>query len=114
MSETVQIVVGLLVLVGIFVLTRYVAAWQMKRATGRIIGDLQSREAFDPVTAVDLPYTKHNPWRIGMRNYFAKAIEFMVIGGVVGKTGNGRYYLQAEASRREAHAPGGRVQTPSA
>jgi hypothetical protein len=113
MSETVQIVLGLLVLVGIFVLTRYVAAWQIKRATGRIVEDLQSREAVDPVTAVDLPYTKHNPLRIGMRNYSAKAIEFMVSEGVVGKTVSGKYFLQADASRREAHARYGHEQTPS-
>ena len=113
MSEIVQIVLGLLFLVGIFVLTRYVVAWQIRRATGRIIGDLQSQEAVDPITAVDLPYTKQNPLRIGMRNYYAKAIEFMVSEGVVGKTGSEKYYLQAESLRREAHASDGHEQTPS-
>jgi hypothetical protein len=59
-----------------------------------IIRDLRKQEAFDPVTAIDLPYAKQNPLRIGMRNYPAKAIEFMITEGVVGKTGNGKYYLR--------------------
>ena len=113
MSEPVQIVLGILFLAGIFVLTRYVVAWQIKRATGRIIRDLQRHEAVDPITAVDLPYAKQNPLRIGVRNYYAKAIEFMVTEDVVGKTGSGKYYLKAESSRREAHISDEREQTPS-
>ena len=66
MSEPVQIVLGILFLAGIFVLTRYLVAWQIKRATGKIIGDLQRHEAVDPITAVDLPYAKENPMRIGI------------------------------------------------
>jgi len=106
MSENVQIVLGLLVLAGIFVLTRYVVAWQIKRATGAIIRDLQRHEAVDPITAVDLPYTKQNPLRIGMRNYYAKAIEYMVNEGVAGKTGSGKYYLQVRSSREQANDSG--------
>ena len=81
-------------LVGCFILTRYLVAWQIKRATGMIIHDLESQEAFDPLTAVDLPYTKQNPLRIGMRNYPAKAIEYMIYEGVVGKTASDKYYLK--------------------
>ncbi len=112
MSESVQIILGFLGLAGIFVLTRYLVAWQIKRATGRIIGDLQNQEAFDPISAVDLPYAKQNPLRIGMRNYYAKAIEFMANEGVVVKTGSGKYYLREERSRQEARAPDKHEETP--
>ena len=95
MSEPVQIAIGFLFLIGVFVLTRYIVAWQMKRATAAIISDLERQAALDPFTAVDLPYAKPNPMRIGMRNYHVKAVEYMVSEGVVGKTGNGRYYLRA-------------------
>jgi hypothetical protein len=105
MSEPVQIILGLLVLAGIFVMTRYVIGWQVKRATGRIIGDLQTQEALDPITAVDLPYVKENPLRMGMRNYYAKAMEFMVAEGVVGKTGSGKYYLSVQGLRMPANSP---------
>ncbi|MFH0826111.1 MAG: hypothetical protein V2B18_25450 [Pseudomonadota bacterium] len=102
MSEPVQIVIGLFFLAGIFVMTRYVAAMQMKRATGRIIRDLQDREAIDPITAVELPYVEPNPLRIGMRNYHSKAVEYMTGEGVVGKTVGGKYYLRVESSRIQA------------
>jgi hypothetical protein len=103
MSEPVQIVLGLIILAGVFVATRYLVAWRVKRATGRIIGDLQKQEAVDPITAVDLPYAKQNPLRIGMRNYFAKAIEYMISEGVVGKTGSGKYYLRVQAPGSQAY-----------
>jgi len=98
MSESVQIVLGLVVLVGVFILTRYVVIWQVRRATGIIIRDLQKQGAVDPVTAVELPYAKQNPLRIGMRNYYAKAVEYMVSEGTAGKTHNGRYYLRTGGS----------------
>jgi len=94
MSEPVQIALGLVLLACVFVLTRYLIAWKLKRAVGRIIGDLESQRAVDPVTAIDLPYTQQNPLRIGMRNYYAKAIEYMLAEGAVGKTGSGKYYLR--------------------
>jgi hypothetical protein len=113
MTESVQIVLGLVALIGVFVLTRFGVAWQVKRASGYIIGDLQKQGAVDPLTAVELPYTKQNLLRIGMRNYYARAIEFMVSEGAVGKTGSGKYYLQVEGLRREALRPDGYGQTPS-
>jgi hypothetical protein len=94
MPEYLQVALGLLGLAGVFVLTRYIVAFQIKRATGYIIRDLQKHEALDPVTAVELPYVRHNPLRIGMRNYHAKAIEFMLSEGVVEKTATGKYYLR--------------------
>lgn len=101
MSEPVQIVVGLVCLLGVFALTRYLVGWQVKRATGLIIRDLVAEEAVDPFTAVELPYTKQNPLRIGMRNYYAKAIEGMVSEGVVVKVGSGKYYLRDKLPNAE-------------
>ena len=98
MSEPVQIVIGLLFLIGVFVLTRYVVAWKMKRATETIVRDLENQAALDPFTAVALPYSEVNPLHIGMRNYHAKAVEYMVSEGVVGKTGKGKYYLRAHGA----------------
>jgi hypothetical protein len=94
MSETVQIVLGFIFLVAVFALTRYLIALKLKRASALIIRDLEKQQAFDPITAVDLPYTKQDLLRIGMRNYHAKAIEYMLSEGVVGKTESGKYYLR--------------------
>ncbi|MBI5572074.1 MAG: hypothetical protein HY914_19175 [Desulfomonile tiedjei] len=104
MSEPVQIVVGLICLLGVFALTRYLVGWQVKRATGFIIRDLESQNAVDPFTAVELPYAKQSPLRIGMRNYHAKALDYMVSEGVVGKTGGGKYYLQVKIPDAEPPA----------
>lgn len=112
MSEPVQIVIGFVFLAGIFVLTRYIVAWQIKRATGSIIRDLETQEAVDQFTAIELPYAKQSPIRIGMRNYHAKAVEYMVGEGVLGKTGSGKYYLRAKISDAERPAPDGRSSRP--
>ncbi|AFM24917.1 hypothetical protein [Desulfomonile tiedjei] len=96
MPEYLQIALGLFGLAGVFVLTRYIVAYRIKRATGYIIRDLQKHRALDPVSAVELPYARHNPLRIGMRNYHAKAIEFMLSEGVVGKTTTEKYYLRLD------------------
>ena len=106
MSETVQIVLGFLFLVGVFVMTRYIIALKMKGATGSVIRDLEKQEAFDPVTAVDLPYAKQDLLRIGMRNYHVKAVEYMANEGIVGKTGSGKYYLRVRSSREGATLSG--------
>jgi hypothetical protein len=100
MSEPIQNVVGLICLIGVFALTRYLVGRRIERATAFIIRDLESREACDPPTAVELPYAEHTPLRIGMRNYHAKALEYMVSEGVAAKTGSGKYYLQAKMSHK--------------
>ena len=55
MSETVQIAMGICILLGVFVLTRRYHAWRVKRAFQFIIEDLKTKGAMNPKTAVDLP-----------------------------------------------------------
>jgi hypothetical protein len=105
MSEPFQIVIGFLALVGVFALTQFVVAWRNRRAERRIVQDLEDNEAFDPITAVDLPYAKQNPVRIGMRNYHAKAVSSMMNAGLVKKTGNGKYYLGRRLSDAKLPRP---------
>jgi hypothetical protein len=106
MSEPVQIILGVIFLVGIFIFTRYIVTWRLRRAAGRIIRDLEKEEAYDPFTAIDLPYAKQDLLRMGMRNYHVKAIEFMTSESVVGKTGSGKYYLRVRRSSAPGHDPG--------
>jgi hypothetical protein len=64
MSEPVQIVLGILFLAGIFVLTRYLVAWQIG-ATGRIIGDVSApRGCRSHHCRWICAYAKQNPLRI--------------------------------------------------
>lgn len=94
MSEPFQILVGLVCLASVFLLTRYIIGWQVKCATGRIIRDLQKQNAFDSVSAIELPYATQDPWHIGTRNYPAIALQFLTNEGTVVKTESGRYYLR--------------------
>lgn len=99
MSDTLQIALGLILLVTMFVVTRYVVTWRLKSAAGTIIRDLQDRQAVDIISATTLPYAVPNPTRIGMRDYHSKALEYMVTEGVVGRTDSGKYYLRMHSLR---------------
>jgi hypothetical protein len=107
MPESVQIILGIMFLVAVFVLTRMGIAWKLSRSAGLIIKDLRAKGAVDPVTAVDLPYAKSSPLRIGMRDYFPKALEQMVVDGVVAKTVSNKYYLTVRPLESDDHSPEG-------
>ena len=94
MSETMQIIVGFILLAGVYILTRYGIAMRMKRAAALIIKDLERKGAVDPASAVELPYAKSSLFRIGLRDYRPKTIESMVHSDIVGMTPGGKYYLK--------------------
>lgn len=94
MSESLQIVLGLVFVLSAFVVSRYVITWQLRRASGSIIRDLEAGGALDPLSAIELPYAKPDYLRIGMRDYRRKALEYMLNDGVVVKTEAGKYYLR--------------------
>jgi hypothetical protein len=75
MSETMKIVLMILLTIGAFILTLRVAGWKMKRACDFILRDLTERKAFDPASAVELPYCKTSMFRIGMRDYRPQGAE---------------------------------------
>jgi hypothetical protein len=95
-TETVQILISLLLLFLVFILTRYGVVLMMKRASRQIIADLEKQGATDPASAVDLPYAKSRMFRIGLRDYRPKTLQGMVQAGVVGTTSDGRYYLRSK------------------
>ena len=92
-SETGQIIIGVCVLIVVYILTRRYHAWRMARVYTLIIKDLEQKGAIDPSSAVDLPYSRKNMFRIGTRDYRPKVLEFMTLNNIVGVTANGRYYL---------------------
>jgi len=97
-SETGQIIIGICVLIGVYILTRRYHAWRMARVYALIIKDLEQREAVDPSTAVELPYSRRNMFRIGTRDYRPKVLEYMTINNIVGMTADGKYYLKHRKS----------------
>jgi hypothetical protein len=93
MNETVEIIVGIGVLVGVYILTRHFHSWRFSRAYVFIINDLKKRGALNPASAVELPYAKKSILRMGTRDYRPKALEHLAIKQIIGMTETGRYYL---------------------
>ena len=93
-SETGQIVIGVCILIVVFVLTRRYHAWRMARAYTTIARDLKKMNALDPSSAVDLPYSHKNLFRIGVRDHRPSVLRHMMINDIVGVTPDGKYYLK--------------------
>jgi hypothetical protein len=94
MSEAIKILLMILLTIGAFILTLWIAGWKMKNAGSFILRDLKEKKAFDPVSAVELPYCKTSLFHIGMRDYRPKALKALVDNGDVRVLEGGRYYLR--------------------
>ena len=94
MSEITRIIFLICVFLVVYVLTRKFHAWKIKRAVIYILKDLEVQGALGPESAVSLPYEKPSILRFGVRDYRPRAGEYLVAGGVVGRTENGKYYLK--------------------
>ncbi|UCF85202.1 MAG: hypothetical protein JSV50_06085 [Desulfobacteraceae bacterium] len=94
MSETERLILGICILIVVYVLTRKFHAWRMRQTYILIIKDLEQKGAVDPSSAIELPYAKKGIFRIGMRDYRPKAIEYMLISNIIGMTDSGKYYLK--------------------
>lgn len=94
MSETVQIIIGLIVLVAVYALTQMVVGWRIRRTARAIVLDLERRKALDPASAAELPYERRSLLHIGLRDFRPKALAALVHGEIVGRTETGRYYLR--------------------
>ncbi len=94
MSETMKIVLMILITIGVFILSLRFAGWKTKRACEFILRDLQTKKAFDPASAVELPYAKTSMFHIGLRDYRPKALSALVQYDHVRIQKEGRYYLR--------------------
>jgi hypothetical protein len=94
MSETMKIILMVLITIGAFILTLRVAGWKMKKACDFIVRDLKERQALDPASAVELPYCKTSMLRIGMRDYRPKALNALIKYDIIRVQEEGRYYLR--------------------
>jgi hypothetical protein len=94
MSETTELILGIAALIVIVTLTRKYHAWRYKRAFIFIIDDLKNKGAYSAHSAVDLPYTKRNPLKMGLRQHHPQALDHLIMENIVAKTEDGRYYLK--------------------
>ncbi len=93
MSQVNQLLFIICLLIIVYVFTRKIHAWRIGRAYKVIIRDLRNRGAFDPSSAVRLPYAKQVMFRIGAKDYRPKALEYLVTSRIVGITEEGECYL---------------------
>jgi hypothetical protein len=98
LSDVFQIILGLLFLVLVYIITRYGIYLRIKHACTRIIKDLESQQAFDEKSAVELPYAKSQFLRIGLRDFRPKAVQSLLQGDIVGLTEEGKYFLKKRSS----------------
>ena len=89
-----RIILGIGLLIAVYLLTRKINLWQVKRAYLFIIEDLEKNEAMDPLSAVPLSYARVSILRAGIKDYRPKALEFLVANDVVARTEDGKYYLR--------------------
>ena len=94
MSETMGIILSICILIVVYILTRKVHAWRIKRAYIHIIKHLEQQGAVETSSAVELPYAKMGLFRFGIRDYRPKALEYLIVSNIVGMTESGRYYLE--------------------
>jgi len=93
MSETVQIIMGIGIMLIVIVLTRRYHAWKIKKAYLSIIEDLKAKGALDLMSAVDLPYGRRKILRIGLKDHRPTALKSLVLDKIVGVSEDGKYYL---------------------
>ena len=93
MSETTQLILGIAAVFVVVALTRRYHAWRFKRAFIFIIDDLKQKGAYSAYSAVELPYTKRNLLRMGLRQHHPQALDHLLMGNIVAKTEDGRLFL---------------------
>jgi hypothetical protein len=94
MSETAQIIVGIILLIGVYILTQMVVGYRIKRAARGIVRDLDFKKAYTLESAIELPYAKSSLFRIGLRDFRPKAVDALVQGGILSRTATGKYFLK--------------------
>jgi len=93
MNETIQIIFGIIFLIMIFLLSRIIMGMRVKQAAKIIMEDLKKNNAYDPASAITLPYAEQSFFKIGMRDFRPKTLTYLVANSIVGKTEENRFFL---------------------
>jgi hypothetical protein len=94
MSPNVKTLFMVFLLIVAFIIANIIAGRRMKKAADFIIRDLKEKKAFDPASAVVLPYSKGTLFHIGLKDYRPGALQQLVKYEVVRPLEGGRYYLR--------------------
>lgn len=94
MSQNIKTLLMVLITIAALFLAMLFAGWRLKKACDFIIRDLKEKKAFDPSSAVALPYSKGTVFRIGLKDYRPGALQQLVKRDMVRSLEGGRYYLR--------------------
>jgi hypothetical protein len=94
MSETAQMILSIVALMAVYILSQLIVGYRISRAARVIIHDLDRQQAYDPITAVELPYAKRRFLRIGLRDFRPNAVEALIEVKVLSRTHAGKFYLK--------------------
>ena len=94
MSQSAKTLLMVFLLIAAFILANIIAGRRMKKAANFIIRDLKEKRAFDPASAVVLPYGKGTAFRIGLKDYRPGALKQLVKYDVIRLQEGDRYYLR--------------------
>ena len=72
------------------------AGWGIRRLCFKIILEMERAKAFSAATAIQLPETRANFFKVGTRNLRPKALNVLIADKLVFKAPNGKYYLNKE------------------
>lgn len=94
MSETVKTLFMFLMLAATLLLVLKITGWKMKKSAEAVIEDLRRQGALDPASAVVLPYSKEDFFRVGVRDYRPKALAALITQDIVRIHEGNKYYLR--------------------
>jgi hypothetical protein len=101
MKESKQIIIAVVIIAVGWILTTLATGWWTRQICKRIIKELKAQGAVNAANAVSLPYSpeaivKSSIINFGYRDYRPKALEILILGEVVTKTVDDKYYLNED------------------
>ncbi|MDI6741959.1 MAG: hypothetical protein QMD11_04380 [Smithella sp.] len=96
MPVVLQIIVLAAVFVAIVVLFLYMGGLAVRRASLQIIAELEEARAFKESRAIKIQDERKNFFRVGTKNIRPRALNLLIVDGLVIKANNGKYYLDKE------------------
>lgn len=79
-----------------FFLLVLIAGWGIRKYCFKIIAEMEAQGAFSPGSAVNLPDTRGNFFKMGIGNYRPKALNVLLADKIVIKSNSGKYYLDKD------------------
>ncbi len=91
-----QILLLAAVFIAIVIIFLYMGGLAVRKTCFKIIAEMEEARAFKESRAVAIQDERKNFFRVGTKNIRPKALNLLMVDGLVIKTSNGKYYLDKE------------------